>query len=197
MPTTGSAAAVSTRHQSREAAARPQTGGGARDTRTTAQTDKDSARVPSQRMKTLPPPSERILSSTMERQILTSKGIVWKSMQVVLSANYMFLSKVLNMSDAEQINMNHWPDVYTHTNKLYEVFTKYDTDSSNSLDESEVGKALKDLGLFESEETTHHLLSELFSSLDSDQSGDLNWEEFKGWLPLPIDIYVHTLILYV
>ena len=109
----------------------------------------------------------------MERKFLTHKGIEYKPRYAVLSANYIAFTKALAPSEAERYK--HWPDVQLNSNELYEVFMKHDKDSSHSLDVSQVGQALQELNLYDTEEATH----QLFNQLDINNSGDLDWAEFN------------------
>lgn len=59
--------------------------------------------------------------------------------------------------------------------KLYrKVFTKHDRDGSNSISSAEVAGVLKDLG----KQVSLSIVQEAISSVDADNSGCLDWDEF-------------------
>jgi calmodulin len=59
-----------------------------------------------------------------------------------------------------------------------EVFAVFDADGSGAIDHSELGSCLRSLGQNLSEEE----LKELIMSVDEDQSGTIDFEEFLGMI---------------
>jgi hypothetical protein len=43
----------------------------------------------------LPPPSERVLTSVLEKKTITSKGLYWKTRNAVLSRDYLSFGKLV------------------------------------------------------------------------------------------------------
>lgn len=114
------------------------------------------------------------MQAHLKKQVITPKGIKWFKHFAVLSQDHLAFAKPMDGSpDA------HWIrslGCQVTSNALWEVFTKHDLDENGSLDFEETVQALSDLHMFSTEEDCR----QMFSELDSDGNGVLNWEEFKA-----------------
>ena len=57
--------------------------------------DAESNRIQGPRDGLLPPPSERVVVSVLEKKTITSKGLYWKTRNAVLSRDYLSFGKVV------------------------------------------------------------------------------------------------------
>jgi len=125
---------------------------------------------------TLPPPKERIFTGQMEKKAVSNKGFRWQSRFAVLSQEHLAFAKILDDNE-KQKQASHWVlhGDYINIVRLREVFEMCDVDKNGGLDKSECRKALITLDLFSKDEDVDYY----FAQLDDDNSGLLQWDEFK------------------
>ena len=132
----------------------------------------------------LPPRTERLLSGTLERRIMTSKGERWQTRLAVLTETHLLFARQGKLPDNEQsvellrclrhmerIESSFW----MQTDMVYEVFKNHDFNGDGELDVHELAVALQELGL----EWTPSQVEEFLVALDRDDSKGVSWEEFK------------------
>lgn len=125
---------------------------------------------------TLPPPKERIYTGQMEKKAVSKKGFRWQSRFAVLSQEHLAFAKILDENE-KQKQASHWVlhGDYINVVRLREVFQMADSDKNGELDKLECKQALVALDLFSKDEDVDFY----FEQLDTDNSGLLQWEEFK------------------
>jgi len=125
--------------------------------------------------KILPPPAARILEDTLAKKIVTSRGTKWLKTFAVLSKEYLCLSKPAGENSTAQW-MASVGEVVT-TDSLYEVFQRHQRDNADShemgtLTFDEARQALASLSICPTDED----FESLFSELDQDANGSLDWQ---------------------
>ena len=114
------------------------------------------------------PMEERVYTGMMTAQAVTSKGIKWHNRFAILSAEYLAFTKHFELSRVTCAG--------TCNDQLRRVFDQCAIHSSRELQRDEARRALHVLNVY----TTESTFVRAFEFLDTNGSGRLDFESFKG-----------------
>ena len=123
----------------------------------------------------LPPPPQRIMQDNIKKKIVTSRGNKWLETFAVLSKDYLCFAKPVRHNQSQTAHWSSAVGDQISTDNLYDTFKKHVTRECGSLTFAETRAALSDLHLCPSDED----FKLLFSQLDEDGNGDLDWQVFQ------------------
>ena len=121
----------------------------------------------------LPPGDEWLFSGNMMKEVITAKGIKWHTRFVVLLQEYLTFSKHFEGSEAD--SSDHLPELEMSVENLRATFNDNDSNHDGELEMEEAKQAMMALNMF----STQQDFDRMFTLLDSDGSGTLDWTEFK------------------
>jgi len=92
-------------------------------------------------------------------------------------------SKLPNLRKLDGISMVEWNQKMNagNSSQLKEVFDKMDTDKSGSLDQKELGEALKDDEIRTYLQITQAQVDNAFKKMDEMGTGEVKWDEFEKY----------------
>ena len=118
--------------------------------------------------KKLPPNEQWLFSGDMMKQVVTAKGIKWNRRFAVLLRDHLTFSKPYDPEIAEDIS-----DL--EPSELQAMFDRYDYSRDGLLQRQEARDAMVSLKVF----TTEAEFDRIYSFLDADASGELDFKEFS------------------
>ena len=118
--------------------------------------------------KKLPPNDQWLFSGDMMKQVVTAKGIKWNRRFAVLLRDHLTFSKPYDPEIADDI-----PDL--EPSELQAMFDRYDYSRDGLLQRQEARDAMVSLKVF----TTEAEFDRIYSFLDADASGELDFKEFS------------------
>ena len=121
----------------------------------------------------LPPSSEWFFSGEMMKQVVTARGIKWHPRLAVLLQDFLTFAKQVDGAGDE--HEDQVPELDLSLDDLRAVFDGHDYNGDGYLERYETKEAMKQMKMF----TTDSDFERIFKLLDSDDSGTLDWKEFK------------------